>query len=368
MTANYGRWANAATEACAVGLLRRMLAIPSPSFQESVLARYVVDAMRDFGFDAHIDAAGNVIGEIGRGDGPTVMLLGHMDTIPGTPPVRTDLGRLYGRGSVDAKGPLATMICAAAAMADLPARFIVAGAVEEETPSSRGAMEIRRTYEAPDALIVGEPSGWNTVVVGYKGKLDLRYSVECPSTHPSNPESKASELGAECWSVLLDELGPETSHSVFERPGATLTSISGDLTSAVAELSVRTPPGFDSESLVARLRRRVPAGELSVVNEVRPCRVSRGNPVARALTAGIREQRARPGMKVKTATSDMNTMAEVWDVPMATYGPGDSKLDHSEDEYIALADFSRAIEVLSSALGELAVSLRGPGDVVRRET
>jgi LysW-gamma-L-lysine carboxypeptidase len=352
------------SQTMAVGLLRGMLEITSPSYHECVLAEEVVHQMRRLGFAAHVDEAGNAIGEIVRGAGPTVMLLGHLDTIPGTLPVRSMGGRLYGRGAVDAKGPLAAMICAAAGAADSVGRIVVAGVVEEETPGSRGAMALRANHPKPDALIVGEPSGWSTVVLGYKGKLDLRYRVSCRATHPSNPIPKAAELVAEAWQVLREMLGPEANHAAFDRPAPTLVSISGGLTSAEADLCVRTPPGFDVPGFVADLRNRVlhggaVDGELRVLNSVAACRTSQRDPVARALFVGIRAQQGLPRTKVKTATSDMNTLAEVWQVPMATYGPGDSSLDHADDEHIVLADYLRGIAVLRTALRELNDVHRG---------
>nr|BAW27692.1 AmCP-DADH carboxypeptidase [Streptomyces sp. SoC090715LN-17] len=342
------------TETHAVGLLRAMLEIPSPSYRERALGDFLVRAMSDLGFRAHVDGVGNAVGVVGRGAGPTLMLLGHMDTVAGGVPVRSEDGVLYGRGAVDAKGPLAAMICAAAGAADFPGRIVVVGVVEEETPCSRGAMAVRATHDRPDALIVGEPSGWSGVVLGYKGKLDLRYTVRCPATHPSNPEPKASELAVACWDALLDLLGPDAGHDVFDRPGATLCQVNGDLTSATVDVSVRVPPGFDVGALVRGLRERLPAGSLEVRNSVAACRVGRADPVVRALVSGIRELRARPRLKVKTATSDMNTLAEVWDIPMATYGPGDSSLDHADDEHIVLSDYLRGIDVLTSAIAELA--------------
>jgi [amino group carrier protein]-lysine/ornithine hydrolase len=342
------------TDTYAAGLLRRMLEIPSPSYGEARLAAFLVDAMSELGFTAYVDEAGNAVGELDRGEGPTLMLLGHMDTISGQIPVSCDDGRLYGRGAVDAKGPLATMICAAARARDFTGRVVVVGAVEEETPLSRGAHAIVRTHQAPDAVVIGEPSGWSTVVLGYKGKIDLRYEVECEPTHPSSPEPKAAELVSQAWARLLDLLGPEAGHHAFDHPGATLVSISGDPSRAEAEFDVRIPPGFDVDGLVSGLREQLAAGRLEVLNTVRACRADRRNEVVRALTAGIREQRGRPVMKVKTATSDMNTLAEAWDVPMATYGPGDSRLDHSGREHIMIADYYRGIAVLSRALAELA--------------
>ncbi|RII20540.1 acetyl-lysine deacetylase [Streptomyces sp. YIM 130001] len=80
-----------------------------------------------------------------------------MDTVPGDLPVRSAEDRLYGRGAVDAKGPLATMICAAAGARKFRGRIVVVGAVEEETPGSRGAMEIRGSHAQPGAVVIGEP-------------------------------------------------------------------------------------------------------------------------------------------------------------------------------------------------------------------
>lgn len=342
------------TETYAIGLLRSMLEIPSVSYHERDLAGYLVDTMTDLGFRAHIDGVGNVVGVIERGPGPTVMLLGHLDTVPGVLSVRSLDGRLHGRGAVDAKGPLAAMICAAVGAVDFRGRLVVIGVVEEETPRSRGAMAIRATHQRPDALIIGEPSGWSSVVLGYKGKLDLRYTVRCPATHPSNPVPKASELAVACWTALVELLGPEAGHGVFDQPGATLSQLNADLTTATADLSVRIPPGFDAGALVQALRDRLPAGELQVLNSVAACRVGRADPAVRALAAGIRRLHAQPRLVVKTATSDMNTLAEIWDIPMATYGPGDSSLDHSDDEHIMLSDYQRGIDVLTIAIAELA--------------
>ncbi|PWS45611.1 acetyl-lysine deacetylase [Streptomyces sp. FT05W] len=347
------------SDTAAIDLLHGMLKIPSPSFAEAELAAHVVTAMRGAGLTARIDGVGNAVGEIRRGPGPTVMLLGHMDTVPGDVPVVLDGDRLYGRGSVDAKGPLATMICAAANSTGFRGRIVVVGAVEEETTMSRGAVEIRRTHEPPDALIIGEPSGCDTVVLGYKGKLDLRYHVRCEATHPSNVVPKASELAARAWTELLDLLGPEASHARFGSPGPTLTSISGGLESATAEFSVRIPPGFDAGGLVAALSERLGPDTLQVVNTVRACRVGRNDPVVRALSVAIRAEGGSPRAKVKTGTSDMNTLAERWTVPMATYGPGDSSLDHSDREHIKLSEYLFGVGVLTRALTGLGEHLTG---------
>ncbi len=112
-----------------VSLLEGMLEIDSLSGQERPLAEFLCAAMEARGMRAHIDAVGNAVGEMGT-DGPLAVLLGHMDTAPGHVPVRREGDLLYGRGSVDAKGPLAAFVCAAARLgAHAGLRLAVIGAV-----------------------------------------------------------------------------------------------------------------------------------------------------------------------------------------------------------------------------------------------
>ncbi|MDF3017406.1 MAG: N-acetyl-ornithine/N-acetyl-lysine deacetylase, partial [Thermomicrobiales bacterium] len=89
----------------AVELLRQLVEIPSLSDQERPAVVELCRQMEARGFRAEIDAAGNAIGTIGSGS-RQVVLLGHIDTVPGHIPVRIENGELWGRGAVDAKGPL----------------------------------------------------------------------------------------------------------------------------------------------------------------------------------------------------------------------------------------------------------------------
>src|SRR5687767_7975199 len=97
----------------AIALLQGLVAIPSLSRQENAACRWLVEQMQQLGFArAYVDAAGNAVGEMGDAAARhVIMLLGHIDTVPGEIPVRieeTEAGSaLFGRGSVDAKGPLA---------------------------------------------------------------------------------------------------------------------------------------------------------------------------------------------------------------------------------------------------------------------
>ncbi|TMD65203.1 MAG: M20/M25/M40 family metallo-hydrolase, partial [Chloroflexi bacterium] len=147
-----------------VELLEEMLAIPSPSTQERALGQWLVSRMRGMGFAARRDEVGNIVAFWGSGP-REVVLLGHVDTVPGFIPVRREGDRLFGRGAVDAKGPLAAAITAVARQpVGTGWRFTVIAAVEEEG-SSRGARHLVNR-RAPNQLVILEPSGWDAVTLG----------------------------------------------------------------------------------------------------------------------------------------------------------------------------------------------------------
>lgn len=183
-----------------VALLTRMLEIPSVSTHEAELARVLAAEMARLGFESFVDEAGNAIGIVG--EGPDVALLGHIDTVPGAIPVRIEDGKLYGRGAVDAKGPFAAFICAAARLAvsgtRLPFRLVLIGAVEEEAASSKGARYAAGRYH-PVACIIGEPSGWDRITLGYKGRLLVDGVWEQPMSHSAGRETSAAERAVAFW-------------------------------------------------------------------------------------------------------------------------------------------------------------------------
>lgn len=340
-------------------LVRGLVEIPSVSRQEGDAVEWLVARMSERGFRASVDDAGNAVGEIGEGP-RHVVLLGHIDTVPGEIPVRFEDDELVGRGAVDAKGPLAAMV-AAATHAVPGVRVTVVGAVEEESPTSKGA-RYRATLPAPDWCVIGEPSGWEGVTVGYKGRLGLRIALARDARHGSAPGPTCTEEALALWERVREAATRRTPGAEgFAALDCRLEGVTGGTTDGLterAELRVgyRVPPGIATDGLEQEVRAIVKAhpGTTNVVVEhigaEEPARTSRTTSLARAFVAAIGGAGGKSVFKVKSGTSDMNILAPAWGCPMVAYGPGDSRYDHTPMERLALADYTRAIAVLRGVL------------------
>lgn len=338
-----------------IALLTRMVEIPSLSGEESALADFLVETMRGLGFQAHVDEAGNAIGILG--DGPTeIVLLGHMDTVPGAIPVRVEDGELYGRGSVDAKGALATFIAAAADVGALPGkRIVVVGATEEETASSKGARHIGRT-RAPACCVIGEPSATRAVTLGYKGRLIFAYQAETGASHSASPDENVIETAVAFWNGVRRWAEAENAgKKMFDALDPVLREVhsgSDGLTESMRlRASIRIPLGQTPETVQARIEGLAPTGaRLRFWGADPPYRASKNTPLVRAFLQAIRAEGLDPAFKVKSGTSDMNVVGPAWNCPILAYGPGDSSLDHTPNEHLNLAEYQQAIRILTRVL------------------
>ncbi len=342
-----------------VELLRHMLEIYSPSMAEDELAACLVEQMQARGFRAYRDQAGNAVGELGHGE-REIMLLGHMDTVPGFIPVRVENDELYGRGAVDAKGPLAAFISAMTRAGPLPGkRLVVVGAVEEEAATSKGARHVLERF-APDHVIVGEPGRWDRITLGYKGRLLIDYRLEREVGHSAGRINGVCEEAAAFWERLRDHAAEYNRHKdkmflTLDPSLRRLHSESDGLTESVeATIGLRLPPDLDVELLRETIVEMAGAeAELSFYACEAPFRAEKNTALSRAFLAAIREAGGRPAFKVKTGTSDMNVVGPVWGCPIVAYGPGDSSLDHTPHEHVSLAEYHKAIGVLESVLKSL---------------
>ncbi len=344
-----------------IQFLRDIVAIPSLSGREEAVARRAVAEMEGLGFDeAFIDSAGSAVG-IRQNGRPTreIVLLGHIDTVPGDIPVRIDDGRLYGRGSVDAKGPFATFVMATAA-ADLPpdCRLVVIGATEEESATSKGARYAREQYR-PDFCIIGEPSSWQGITLGYKGRILVDYELRQEMGHTAGPVAGPAEAAVAFWSALegycqeFNSQRPKLFDQILPSIRHMETTSDGLQDAAAMRFGFRLPPDYEVQALIDVAEGHKGAAQVSYRGHEPAYRTGRANPLARAFSAAIRQAGGRPQPKVKTGTSDMNVVGPIWQCPIVAYGPGDSKLDHTPHEHVDVEEYLKAIEVLTIVLQEI---------------
>lgn len=349
-------------------LLRELVAIPSPSGKEGEASQYLAQWMGEHGYRARVDGVGNAIGERGHG-GKQIVLLGHIDTVPGSVPVRVEGRELYGRGSVDAKGPLATFAVAAAAV-DLPpdTRLIVIGATDEES-GSRGARHILNRYR-PILCIIGEPSRWDRITLGYKGHLAMEWSWRGPLAHSAGPTPSPAEVAVDAWRSVQDlaeGLNAGRSGS-FARLEPTLTQLNtgrdGAHGWARMDIDLRLPPDMDTEEVERSLRELGQGAQMYFHGHEQAVVAEKSNSLTRAILAAVRAEGGTPRFVHKSGTSDMNVVAAEWACPVVAYGPGDSSLDHTPHEHINLDEYLRASRVLRLALQTL-VDKAEVGNLIR---
>lgn len=350
-----------------IDFLSGLVKIYSPSQQERDAVNYLVAQMNALGFRAFVDDAGNAVGILGEG-ARDIVLLGHIDTFHGFIDVRQEDGQLYGRGSVDAKGCLATFVSACAKVgrrsrdiqrdAREGVRFVVIGAVEEECATSKGARYAITKY-APDFCIIGEPSGWDRITLGYKGRVLVDYEIAKGMTHTASTTRAAVEDAVTFWNrvaAFAADFNRDKSR-VFDQLDPSLRALNssddGFTDHATMRIGVRVPVGLTIDQVEQTIAQYANGARVTFSSKEPPFRADKNNALVRAFLTAIRGAGGSPAFTVKTGTADMNIAGPAWKCPIVAYGPGDSALDHTPNEHLDLAEYERAIDVLARVLTTL---------------
>ncbi len=341
-------------------LLRDALRLYSPTGEEHEIARFLAEQMVERGLGGRVDEAGNAVGEIGQGH-PHIVLLGHIDTVPGFIPVEVRDGAIHGRGAVDAKGPFLAFVCAASRLVgdkQFHGRITLVGAVEEECVTSKGARHALSVYD-PDFVVIGEPSGWDAVTLGYKGRLIIHYRLVRPMAHTAARAAVPAEEAVAFWQKLVDyarvwneQHGVSSGQWVAVDPSLRhfVTGEDPFEQRVEARMALRLPLGLAPDQAQADIAAFADEAAVSFSGAETAVKADKNTPLVRAFLAAIRGAGGEPRFKLKTGTSDMNVVAARWRCPMVAYGPGDSSLDHTPDEHLSLDEYARAIDVLESVL------------------
>jgi acetylornithine deacetylase len=314
-----------------VELTRGLVDIDSTTGREGEAGRWLARYLREIGFRVTEqpvdDHRFNVIAALAAA--PGVVLSTHFDCVPPFFPSRVDGGRIYGRGSCDAKGILAAQVAAVDQLRREGEERVGLLFVVGEERGSDGAKTANLVPPGSRYLIDGEPTD-NRLGLATRGILRLRLKASGRAAHSSFPD-----LGESAIDKLLDALVALRAidfgvDPVLGRTHYTIGLIAGGVApnvvspAAEAEVMFRTVgDAQDIRTAVAALERFV---AIEHVLEVPPVKLTT---VGRFDTA------------VFPYTTDIPFL-HAWGDPLL-YGPGSIHVAHTADEYIELAELERAV-------------------------
>jgi len=302
--------------------------------------------------------------EVGAAEGPTVVLHGHLDVVPGRqgqfdPRIEGD--RLYGRGAYDMKGALAAMLLTTAAMSDqdrVRVRLGIVGDEESEEETERGSDSLVDSGFVGDFAITGEPTDLQ-IGVEAKGVLALRIEVGGVAAHGATPWlGDNAVLRAHDVFRSIESL-PFARHSseLFDRPSINLGRIlGGDALNkvpdrCVIDVDIRYLPDQDPAMIVEQVR-GLPDAEVTQLFTRPPAVVDRNLPFVRGLRRAASGHHEGEPMSVgRDGASDAVSFLRVG-VPAVEFGPvGDGH--HGPEEWVSVSSLHAYRQMLESFLRSL---------------
>jgi succinyl-diaminopimelate desuccinylase len=318
-----------------------------------------------------IEAAGEEVrglpvlrAEVGAEQGPTVVLHGHIDVVPGKTgqfDPRLDGDRLYGRGAYDMKGALAAMLLTTAAMRDqdrVRVRLAIVGDEESEEESERGSDRIVDTGFVGEFAITGEPTDLQ-IGVEAKGVLALRIDVAGVAAHGATPwlGDNAALKAVDVFRSIESLPFARHSSELFDRPSINLGRIlGGDALNKVPDrcaidVDIRYLPDQDPATIVEQVR-GLPDAEVTQLFTRPPAVVDRNLPFVRALRSAASAHHDGEPMSVgRDGASDAVSFLRVG-VPAVEFGPvGDGH--HGPAEWVSVSSLNAYQQTLEGFLRNL---------------
>lgn len=184
-------------------LCRELIRIPSenPPGNEKALASFIASLLEADGFKVSVDTLDNDRANIvasynAKNPGPTLLFTGHLDVVKATgnwdyAPFEgyIESDKLYGRGAVDMKGAIASMIEAARAFKRSKrfdkGRLMLAFVADEEV-SNKGTIDFLNRYKGIDYAVIGEPTELN-IATSHRGCGSFKITAKGQAGHASEP-------------------------------------------------------------------------------------------------------------------------------------------------------------------------------------
>jgi acetylornithine deacetylase/succinyl-diaminopimelate desuccinylase-like protein len=325
--------------------------------------------------------APSVVAAVGSG-APVVLMHAHIDTVP----IAEDEsarwtvdpyggvirdGRIYGKGSIDDKAPLAAMLHAlgvtAARREHLRGTLVLVAAAEEETGGVLGTKWLAENGLLPmsDFIVVGEQTG-NRVANAHKGVVRAMVRATGRSVHATNPDRGVNAITAMAKAVLaLDAYHQALAERVHPQVGVPTCNVGviegGSTANAVPDTCIawldrRMIPGEDPARVQQELIdviAGVDAGEAALT--ISEFQVSNwfaspvDGPLAEAFVAQVRAAGIDPGPVGYLPGSDAKhlTGRVKPDGRMIIFGPGSYEVAHAADEYTEIEALHTTAQILS---------------------
>ena len=333
----------------AVGLLSRLIAVPSPSRAEAAAAGIMEDELRRLGFAPRRE--GNNVWAVAPGyDGgkPTLLLNAHIDTVKPVAswtrdPYSPDIvdGRLYGLGSNDCGGGLVALLEAFRRLSQRPQAYniIYLASAEEEVSGRDGISRALPMLPDVSLAIVGEPTGMQPAVAE-KGLMVVDGVARGRSGHAARGEGVNAiyeALDDLCWlrSYRFDKVSPLLGPTLMN---VTVVS-AGTQHNVVPDecrftIDIRTNEYYRNEDVFNFLKTRLKSEIKARSFRLSSSSISMDNPlVGRCLAMGMRPFGS-------PTLSDQALMP----FPSLKLGPGESARSHSADEYVCVSEIAGAVD------------------------
>jgi len=368
-------------------LLARLVAFPTVSRESNL---HLIDFIRDYlaalGVHSELfhNAEGtkaNLFATIGPQDRGGVVLSGHTDVVPvdgqawTLPPFALSErdGRLYGRGTADMKGFIASVLAAVPAFLAQPLRLPVhlAFSYDEEV----GCLGVRsmlaalqqRAYK-PRLCLIGEPTELKPVL-GHKGKLAMRCHVQGAACHSAyapqgvNAIEYAARLIGKLGEIGADLAQPAHHDTRFDPPFSTVQTgvISGGTALNIVpeactfDFEVRALPGFEAQTVADQLQTYAEAEllprmrKVSAASAIRLDGLSAYPGLATAADSEAARLVALLSGSTQFGTVAFGTEGGLFDqagIATVVCGPGSMEQGHKPDEFVSLEQLQGCDEML----------------------
>jgi succinyl-diaminopimelate desuccinylase len=296
---------------------------------------------------------------VGAQEGPTVVLHGHLDVVPGHPEQfepRTEGDRLFGRGAYDMKGGLAAMMCATrdlTAQTDVRVHFVCVADEESEDEQNRGSDHLVERGYVGDFAITGEPTDLR-IGVQAKGVLAMRIEVCGKAAHGSTPwEGDNAVLKALDTFRLIEALPfARESSDLFDRPSINLGRIlGGDALNKVPDrctidVDVRYLPEQNPDAILAAVA-ELPDAKVVKTFRRSPAVVSREDPFVGALAETVEQVAPAAGESISVGRHGSSDAVSFLDagVPAVEFGPVGGG-HHGPEEWVSISSLARHRQAL----------------------